>query len=169
MESNTKIGDYRNQPYQIKDHKQRGQWVELLFMARAAQYGLGIAKPLGDWEYYDAAVHHQGRFRSVQVKSTTYCRHHSYCCNVLKGRKHTRYPRSQVNFFAFYLIPIDLWYIMPSSVVGPTRQSINFSPDLEGHRYEGYKEAWHLLFRAASSRSRQILTPGRRWLSVGPV
>jgi hypothetical protein len=136
----------------IKDHKQRGQWAELLFMARAAQHGLGVAKPLGDWEYYDAAVQHQGRFVSVQVKSVLYRYRQSYSCNVVAGRTHALYARNRLDFFAVYLIPIDLWYIIPCSVICRTNQSICLTPDLKGHKYERYKEAWHLLFRARRGR-----------------
>jgi hypothetical protein len=93
MGSNRKfVGKGCALPCHIKDHKQRGQWVELLFMARAAQYGLGVAKPLGDWEYYDAAVQHRGRFLSVQVKSVMYREHRSYQVNVIAGRNHRLYP-----------------------------------------------------------------------------
>jgi hypothetical protein len=160
MGSNRKIaGKYKMKPCHIKDHKQRGQWVELLFMARAAQYGLGVAKPLGDWEYYDAAVQHQGRFLSVQVKSVMYRHHRSYTCNVIAGRTHVLYPTNRLDYFAIYIIPLDLWYIVPYSVVGRTNQSICLTPDLKGHKYERYKEAWHLLFRTRSrKRSQKALT-----------
>src|SRR5438876_2244079 len=59
-----------SQPRFIKDHKQRGEWAELRFMARAAEHGLSVSKPWGDSQRYDVTVEHNGRFLRVQVKST---------------------------------------------------------------------------------------------------
>jgi hypothetical protein len=158
MGSNRKfVGKGCALPCHIKDHKQRGQWVELLFMARAAQYGLGVAKPLGDWEYYDAAVQHRGCFLSVQVKSVMYREHRSYQVNVIAGRNHRLYPTNRLDYFAIYLIPHDLWYIIPYSAIGRAHECITLAPDMKGHKYERYKEAWHLLFRTRTRKRRRII------------
>ena len=163
MGSNQKfVGKGCALPCHIKDHKQRGQWVELLFMARAAQYGLGVAKPLGDWEYYDAAVQHRGRFLSVQVKSVMYREHRSYQVNVIAGRNHRLYPTNRLDYFAIYLIPHDLWYIIPYSIIGRKYTSITLAPDMKGHKYERYKEAWHLLFRTRTRKRRRIILSSPR-------
>ena len=37
----------------IKDKKKRGEWVELRFMAEAAERDLPASKPLGDSENFD--------------------------------------------------------------------------------------------------------------------
>jgi hypothetical protein len=56
--------------------KQQGEWAELLFMARAAEYGLAIARPWGDSAPYDVAIvatnahSHRPDLLRVQVKST---------------------------------------------------------------------------------------------------
>ena len=54
----------------IKNHKKRGEWAELRFMARAAEHGFHVTKPWGDSARYDFAIDHRGRFLRVQVKST---------------------------------------------------------------------------------------------------
>ena len=54
----------------IRDHKKRGQWAELRFMAKATEFGYQLAKPVGDSTQYDVVVDLGGRFISVQVKST---------------------------------------------------------------------------------------------------
>jgi PD-(D/E)XK endonuclease len=52
----------------IKHHK-RGEWAELLFMARAAERGLCVSKPWGDTSHYDFVVESEAaRLLRVQVK-----------------------------------------------------------------------------------------------------
>ncbi len=59
-----------NRGVDIKNPKQRGEWAEMCFMARAAAHGLCVTKPYGDSAHYDFAIEHQGHFLRVQVKST---------------------------------------------------------------------------------------------------
>ena len=54
--------------------KQRGEWAELCFMARAAGMGLCVCKPYGDSAQYDVGIEDAGRLLRVQIKSTTYSR-----------------------------------------------------------------------------------------------
>lgn len=138
----------------IADCKERGEWAELCFMARAAGHGLHVSKPYGDSARYDVAVEHQGRFWRVQVKSTLYVRRdgRSYSLNVL-GPQRQRYARGTVDFFAVYLIPLDVWYIIPFSAIGGRRSSLHFTMGSKRQKYEAYREAWHLLTRKVS-RSR---------------
>jgi hypothetical protein len=70
-----------NRGMDIKNRKQRGEWAEMCFMARAAAHGLCVAKPYGDSARYDFAIEHQGRFLRVQLKSTKYMRFGSYICH----------------------------------------------------------------------------------------
>jgi len=44
-----------------------------------------------------------------------------------------------------YLIPMDMWYILPFEKTRKTSVSLQFTPGKEGHKYEAYREAWHLL------------------------
>jgi PD-(D/E)XK nuclease superfamily protein len=128
--------------HNFKTLKQQGEWAQLLFMARAAEMGLAVSQPYGDSSSYDVGIEHGGRLLRVQVKSTTYCRSRSYTCNVV-GPKHQRYPAGCVDFFAIYLVPIDLWYIIPFEATGST--SLQFTPEMKGQKYQRYMEAWHLL------------------------
>ena len=45
--------------------------------------------------------------------------------------------------FAVYLVPIDLWYIIPFEVAAGNK-SLNLTP-YDGHKFAQYIEAWHLL------------------------
>jgi len=122
--------------------KQRGEWAELCFMARAADRGLNVSRPHGDSASYDVGVESNGRFLRVQVKSTTFQRKESFACNIV-GPKHERYARGTVDFFAVYLVPLDVWYIIPFAVV-EGNQSLNLTPR-KGHKLAQYMEAWNLL------------------------
>ncbi len=54
----------------IHNHKKRGHWAELRFMAKAAELGFQLSTPLGETAQYDVVIDLGGRFISVQVKST---------------------------------------------------------------------------------------------------
>src|SRR5574341_777355 len=108
----------------IKHPKRRGEWVELQFMARAAAHGLTVSRPWGDSARYDFIVEHRGHFCRVQVKSTSYLnsgrrgRSDAYLCNTVSRPPQRKdsgrtYTADEIDFFAFYVIPEDLWYIVP--------------------------------------------------------
>jgi len=143
----------------IKGCKERGEWAELCFMARAAGQGLRVSKPYGDSASYDVGVEcvapkREGRILRVQVKSTVYKRRgEGYSLNVM-GAHRERYPSGVVDFCAVYLIPIDAWYIIPYELVGRTNCSLHFTPGSKRHKYAAYREAWHLLRGEARGGSR---------------
>lgn len=56
----------------ILDKKTRGEWAEMVFMARATELGLAVSKPWGDVRSYDVVVGRPGHFVAVQVKSTIF-------------------------------------------------------------------------------------------------
>jgi len=43
----------------IKGCKERGEWAELCFMARAVQHGFNVSRPYGDAGAYDVGVEHK--------------------------------------------------------------------------------------------------------------
>jgi hypothetical protein len=128
----------------IKGCKERGEWAELCFMARAKGLGLGVLKPYGESGAYDVAVENGGRILRVQVKSTIYCRRgREYSLNVMgAGRK--RYPKGSVDFFAVWVIPIGEWYIIPYEAMGQ-RLTLHFTPGSKRSKWIKYREAWELL------------------------
>jgi hypothetical protein len=128
----------------IKGSKERGEWAELCFMARAAGEGIRVSKPYGETSSYDVGAQADRRIQKVQVKSTIYCRRgKEYSLNVL-GPKRKRYPKGAVDFFAVYVIPLDEWYIIPYEAMG-NRLTLHFTPGSRRARWEEYREAWHLL------------------------
>lgn len=128
----------------IQGCKERGEWAELCFMARAAGLGLGVLKPLGDSLRFDVGVVSGGAIWRVQVKSTIYCRRgNEYSLNVMgPGRK--QYEKGSVDFFAVWLIPAEEWYIIPHEAMGE-KLTLHFTPGSKRAKWAQYREAWDLL------------------------
>src|SRR5882757_8667788 len=95
----------------VKQPKRRGEWVELRFMAAAAEHDLNVTKPWGDSAQYDFILEHNRRFLRIQVKSTQFRDGGAYPCAV-RG-SHFRYDWDAFDFLAVYILPEDAWYIIP--------------------------------------------------------
>ena len=129
-------------PY-IQHAKLRGEWAELRFQLRASELGLILTRPCGDNAPYDFAVDHHGHFLRVQVKCTLQRREkNSYrCCLDHNG---SPYTPTQIDLFAAYVIPADVWYILPLAATH-SQPDILLTPHRQNSKYSRYKEAWHLL------------------------
>ena len=134
-------------PGNFKTYKQRGEWVELLFMTRAAAQGFNVSKPFGDSTRYDVSVENEGRFRRVLVKSTSAAHGDEgfVCC--LKRTGIPYYRLEEVDFFALYVVPEDVWYILPAAVVLRLASNIRLAPHDKKQKYHRYIEAWNLMRR----------------------
>lgn len=130
--------------------KERGEWAELCFMARAADR-LNGSRPHGGSASYDVGVEQNGRFLRIQVKSTTYKRKEVFICN-LTGTKDRQYQRGTLDFFAVNLVPVDVWYIIPFDVVDG-HSALRLTPR-KGHKFAQYMEGWNLL-RGAEKKTRK--------------
>jgi len=127
----------------IKNSKDRGTWAELCFAARSIEEGLRPARPFGEPPGYDFLVHHKSkRLFRVQVKSTTRKQYRCYACTI--RTQHHVYKKDSFDFVAAYVIPEDVWYILPEKVVRGM-STVGLCPDMGGSKYDVYKEAWHLL------------------------
>ena len=111
-------------------------------MVRAAEYGLQVSKPWGETAHYDFAVEHNGHFVRVQVKSTMFRDRGGYSCTVRGCRG--PYVGDVFDFLAAYLIPEDIWYIIPAEMIRG-QGSIALYPRLKKSKYGRYREAWELL------------------------
>jgi hypothetical protein len=121
------------------------EWVELIFMMRAAELEFNVSKPWGDSSRYDVSVEDGGRFRRVQVKSTDVARGDGgYICYL--KRTGIRYYRIEdVDFFAIYVLAKKAWFILPARVVLRLKSNIRVAPGMKKQKYARYEEAWHLL------------------------
>lgn len=127
---------------QIKQAKQRGEWVEMQFLVRASEHGFKVSKPWGDSNQYDFIVEHHGTCSRVQVKSTMFLHPGGYVCNVKTGGE--RYRGDPFDYLAAYVIPEDAWYLIPWDDIRDLG-AVMLSPWLKRSKYEPYREAWDLL------------------------
>jgi hypothetical protein len=154
----------------FKTFKERGEWVELVFMARAVRLGFKITKPWGDSAAYDVGVEAGERTLRVQVKSTDCRVGCGYLCGFKPNHNSEPYTTEKIDFFGAYVIPEDAWYVIPASVVLRVK-SLNLSlcpvekrKYGKRYRHEEYREAWELLRPAVDEavlRAAAELIPGR--------
>lgn len=127
----------------IRNCKRRGEWAELVFATRAIERGLILARPWGESSGYDFTVDQGVRIVRVQVKSTIFKEgKEGYSC-TLKDSKGP-YKKNSFDFVAAYVIPEDVWFILPEKVVRGM-WSVGLYPKLERAKYREYQEAWALL------------------------
>jgi len=127
----------------IKNCKKRGEWVELVFAARAMWEGLRLARPWGESSGYDfVVVQERGRLVRVQVKSTIFKEGTGYSCTMKDSKG--PYKKGSFEFVAAYVIPENVWFIIPEKKVRG-KWSVGLYPKLERSKYGEYKEAWNLL------------------------
>jgi hypothetical protein len=138
----------------FKTFKERGEWVELIFMARAVRIGFRVSKPWGDSSSFDVGVESGERILRVQVKSTDCRVGCGYLCGFKPNHNSEPYTTKKIDFFAGYVIPEDAWYVLPAEVVLKVK-SLNLSlcpverrKYGKRYKYEGYREAWGLLLPA---------------------
>src|SRR5258708_34112822 len=74
----------------FRNFKERGEWVELQFMAQALRKKLRVSKPWGDSGSYDVGIEHRGRLLRVQVKSTSYRLSNGYQCSCTPNARSKR-------------------------------------------------------------------------------
>ena len=105
--------------------------------------GLRLSRPWGESTGYDFLVEWEsGEFARVQVKSTIFREGGGYSCTLKNSRG--PYRGNPFDFVAAYVIPEDVWYILPRKKV-KGMWSISLHPGLERSKYGAYKEAWGLL------------------------
>ncbi len=135
----------------FKTFKERGEWVELRFMTQAVEHGFKVSKPWGDSSSYDVGVEAGSRILRVQVKSTSCRTEFGYLCQFKPGAGSQPYTLKEVDFFAAYIIPEEVWYLFPAGILlgGRRKKAMTLLPVNPRHpdryKYECYREAWTLL------------------------
>ena len=146
-------GEMKKRQPKITDKKRRGEWAEMIFMARAAERGIAISKPWGESRSYDFVVGRPGRFVAVQVKSTIFALEQGWICKLRSGNK--PYPRGSFDFLAAYIVFEDAWYIIPEDEV-QGMENITLHTGSSWANYEKYREAWHLLGECREDENKGI-------------
>jgi hypothetical protein len=136
----------------FKTFKERGEWIELRFMAEAIRHGYKVLMPWGDSQPFDVAIHFGSHIVRVQVKSTTCRVGAGYHCELQRSSPKSSYTLNQVDFFAVCVITENVWYLIPArallngdhlkkgAMLCPTQRT-----KANRYHYECYREAWSLL------------------------
>ncbi len=64
------------------------------------------------------------------------------------------YQEHEIDFVAAFIIPVDVWYIIPVSAVHKRKWGIAINPWRARSKYSRYLEAWHLLSVTGSHPSK---------------
>jgi len=147
-------GMNKRRPRIIKDKKKRGEWAESVFLARASEEGLSASKPWGDSRSFDCVVGRPGKFVAVQVKCTIAKleKGEGYICSTCSS--HKPYKKGSFDYLAAFVIPEDVWYIIPARLVFGLK-SISLCTVGEA-KYEEYREAWSLLRKASEVAESEV-------------
>jgi hypothetical protein len=139
-----------------KYSKRKGMMAELIFVVKATSMGFAVSKPYGDCEPYDLVVEEGGRLLRIQVKSAFSTARWGYSVAVARHLYRgpmVQYCAEEIDFIAAYVVPYDVWYIVPISEIGSSTQ-IHLYPEgakrSGGAQFEQYREAWDLLRRGAA-------------------
>jgi len=130
--------------------KRCGEIAELAFAFKACGMGFVVSKPYGDSAAYDFVVGAKKHLQRVQVKSTSSPGFGRYKVGVHhhggRGRGGHAYTREEIDFVVAYIVPRNIWYVVPIKVLLKKRH-MQLYPDgsRSGGKYENYCEAWHLL------------------------
>lgn len=84
----------------------------------------------------------------VQIKGSSQIENGLYHLNAHRrtGRRAVPYRPGEIDFLAAYIIPEDMWYIIPlHAFLGSTSLLFRRPDDLRPGLYDAYREAWHLL------------------------
>jgi hypothetical protein len=135
--------------------KWAGEQAEAAFLNKAVSLGLSVSKPWGDSERYDFAVDAGRRMLRVQVKSTQYVAPERLGFVINMARRAVLYTEEDIDFVAVYIVPLNLWYIIPIKAC-LNRSNLLFYPESKNSRgrFEKYREAWWRL------RSRKVANRG---------
>ena len=135
--------------------KKLGEQAEAAFLNKATGLGFSVAKPWGDSERYDLIVRSGRRVWLVQVKSTRYVGERRF--SITARGCTAAYTEDEIDFLAAYIVPLDLWYVIPVQAFTP-RKCLRFYPQGENSRgrYEKYREAWWLMESRDAGESRMV-------------
>ena len=131
---------------QFQHRKTKGDFAEMVFMAKATTLGLTLCKPYGENHRYDFLVDvHLRRVLRVQIKSSWTRRYGGVYQFKLSGSGRPYRP-GEVHYIVVYVVPVDAWYVIPARVVRGRDVGVVF-PDTPNSRgqFEKYRDAWHLI------------------------
>lgn len=124
----------------VTSPRNMGDIVEARFLAKAASMGFGVLRPFGT-ERYDFVLDSGHRLSRVQIKSNRGRPTGGYMVKV-SGYKRVPYTKKTIDFLVVYLVPEDLWYIIPVEEL-EGHQCLCFFPHGRGtSQWEKYCGSW---------------------------
>jgi long-subunit fatty acid transport protein len=98
-----------------------GERSEAAFLNRASGLGFGVAKPWGESLRYDFILDNGARLHRVQVKCTESIPAQAYETRATStvGKARAVYTKSDIDFIAAHVVPLDIWYIIPVEICAP--------------------------------------------------
>jgi len=151
-----------------RSNKAKGNLAELAFLHKASTLGFGVAKPYGDDEHYDFILDSGERLWRVQVRSTSHKRPSPHSGYVVSTCRHnhryeiTTYQPGEIDIFAVYIVPLDIWYIIPINQLASAHNlGLHPSGCRGGGSFEAFREAWHLMAPGADLPQPRILRRSR--------
>jgi hypothetical protein len=128
----------------------KGLYAEKLFEVEALKRGFNLSKPVNPTSRYDYLIDLGYRILRVQIKSTIrYAENNKKKTFNIKlhwvgeGKKVKKYTKEEVDIFAVYIEPLNMWYIIPQEKIGDTKH-ITLRPD-GNSIYNVYDDAWYLI------------------------
>ena len=99
--------------------KALGEAAEAAFLAKVTSLGFGVSKTWGDSERYDFILDSGKQLWRVQVKSS---RHSDGSRYIVKLKGAAAYTAKEIDFIVAYIVPENLWYVIPISVAASRGQ-----------------------------------------------
>jgi len=148
--------------------KRRGEVAEAAFLHKAASLGFSVAKPWGESDRYDFILDSGGRSWRVQVKSAHTSTVNGYTFHACGHVHSRRYTASDIDFIVGYVVPDDVWYVIPIAEFA-TKTTVKVFPSSRRRRsrFEIYREAWCLMACPKDGVHRGDLDISRRCAQPG--
>ena len=122
------------------------------FRERAMTYGLHVYDPVGDYLPVDVIVQNNaGTLFRVQVRGTEGVKADSHRGRAARislrcgsGKKKAYLNSSSFDIFAAHVADHDTWYLVPSSLIAGTRDSMKIYPQVTDSRgqWEKFRDRW---------------------------
>jgi len=128
--------------------KERGELAEMMFMVKAAQKGLIVAKPYGDSRRYDFIVDVGRGLWRVQVRSSTALQYGSYMINLQRhlNGKLVPYDPAEIDFVVAFVMPCEAWFVIPiEAIAGRKTAKVCLKGNPRSGMLGKYWEAWGLM------------------------
>ncbi len=120
----------------LRHRRDKGDWAELVFMAKALTLGFTVCRPYGDNHRFDFLLFAPGGpARRIQVKSS--------------------WVKTDNMYRVVYVVPEDAWYVIPRRKLA--RYDVGYVMPHIPHshaQWERYRDRWDLLRRPTRSSSR---------------